>query len=121
MAKLYNSEYCIFQRANILSNEGRQSSNLAAIAVARAAGQAVATAHMADHELGAAAYAIWSVMKSVSKFDAIRVAEAECRWQQAQLSNEIRELVRSDQQNRNPKFKNVFSASPPSFYQATSD
>ncbi len=93
----------------------RESSNVAAIAVARAAGHAVATAHMADHELGAAAYAIWAVMKSVSKFDAIRVAESECRWQQAQLSDAIREMVLSDQQNRNPKFKNVFLASPLAF------
>ena len=99
----------------------RESSNSAAIEVARAAGHAVATSHMADHELGAAAYAIWAAMKSVSKYDAIRVAEAECRWQQTQLSDAIRELVLSDQQNRNPKFKKVFSASPPSFYQATSD
>ena len=90
----------------------RESSNSAAIAVARAAGHAVATAHMADHELGAAAYAIWAVMKSVSKFDAIRVAETECRWQQAQLSESIRDLVLNDQQNRNPKFKNVFLATP---------
>ena len=92
----------------------RESSDSAAIAVARAAGHAVATAHMADHELGAAAYAIRAVMKSVSKFDAPRVAESECRWQQAQLSDAIRELVLSDQQNRNSKFKNVFFASPPS-------
>jgi len=47
-------------------------------------------------------------MKSVSKMDAIRVAELECRWQQAQLSETIRELVLSDQQNRNPKFNNLF-------------
>lgn len=93
----------------------RESSNSAAMEVPRAAGHAVATAHMADHELGAAAYAIWAVMKSVSEFDAIRVAETECRWQQAQLSDAIRDLVLSDQQNRNPKFKNVFLASPPSF------
>lgn len=99
----------------------RESSDSAAIAVARAAGHAVATAHMADHELGAAAYAIWAVMKSVSNTDANQVAESECRWQQAQLSDAIRELVMSDQRNRNPKFKNIFFASPPSFYQATSD
>ena len=99
----------------------RESSNSAAIEVARAAGHAVATAHMADHELGAAAYAIRAVMKSAGTINAIRVAESECRWQQAQLSDAIRELVLSDQKNRNPKFKNVFFASPPSFYQATSD
>ncbi len=90
----------------------RESSNSAAMEVARAAGHAVATAHMADHELGAAAYAIWAVMKTVSEFDAIRVAETECRWQQAQLSDAIRDLVLSDKQNRNPKFKNVFLATP---------
>lgn len=86
----------------------RESSHSAAINVARSAGHAVATAHMADHELGAAAYAIRAVMKSVSKIDAIRFAELECRWQQAQLSESIRELVLSDQQNRNPKFNNLF-------------
>ena len=90
----------------------RESSESAAIAVARAAGHAVATAHMADHELRAAAYAIRAVLKSVSNIDAIRVAESECRWQQAQLSDAIRELVLSDQQNRNPKFKNVIRATP---------
>ena len=85
----------------------RESSDSAAIEVARAAGHAVATAHMADHELGAAAYAIWAVLKSVRKIDVNQVAESECRWQQAQLSDAIRELVLSDQQNRNPKFKNL--------------
>ena len=68
---------------------------------------AIATAHMADHELGAAAYAIWAAMKSVRNVDTIQVADSECRWQQAQLSDAIRELVLSDQQNRNPKFKNL--------------
>jgi len=86
----------------------RESSNSAATEVGRSAGHAVATAHMADHELGTAASAIRAVIKSVSKVDAIRVAEWECRWQQAHLSETIRELFLSDQQNRNPKFKNLF-------------
>ena len=89
----------------------RESSSLVAIEVSRSAGHAVATAHMADHELGAAAYAIRAMMKSVSKMDAISVAELECRWQHTQLSGTIRELVLSDQQNRNPKFNNLFSCS----------
>jgi len=50
----------------------RESSNPAATGVARSAGHAVATAHMADHEIAAAGYAIRAVMKSVSKTDAIR-------------------------------------------------
>jgi len=58
---------------------------------------------VADHELAAAAYAIRAVMKSVSKIDAIRVAELECHWQHTKLSETIRELVQSDQQNRNLK------------------
>ncbi len=87
----------------------REVSNSAAIEVARSAGHAVATAHMADHGLGAAAYAIRAVIKSVSKSDAMRVSELECGWQQDQLSETIRELVLSDQQNRNRKFNNLFS------------
>jgi hypothetical protein len=51
-------------------------------------------------------------MKSVSKIDVKQVAESECSWQQAQLPDAIRELVLSDQQKRNPKFKNVFLATP---------
>ena len=92
----------------------RESTNSAATEVARSAGHAVATAHMADHDLGAAAYAIRAVMKSVNKTEAIRAAELECRWQQDQLSETIREMVLSDQQSRNPKFHNLFLASPPS-------
>lgn len=86
----------------------RESSHSAAIEAARSAGHAVATAHMADHELGAAAYAIRAVMKSVGKIDSTRVAELECRWQQAQLPEAIRELVLSDQQNISRKFNNLF-------------
>ncbi len=93
----------------------RESSDSAAMAAARAAGHAVATDHMADQELGAAAYAIWAVMKSVSKIDVKQVAESERSWQQAQLPDAIRALVLSDQQNRNPKFKNVFLTKPFSF------
>jgi len=86
----------------------RESPNSTAAEVARSAGHAVVTAHMADHELGAAAYAIRAMMKSVRKMDAIRVAELECHWQQAKLLETIRELVLSDQQSRNPKFNKLF-------------
>ena len=88
----------------------RESSDLAAIEVARSAGHAVATVHMADHELGAAAYAIRAVIRSVDETEAARVAEHECRWQQEKLAAPIRDLVLSDQQNRNAKFSNLFSA-----------
>jgi hypothetical protein len=64
-----------------------ESSNLTAIAVARSAGHAVATAHMADHSLGAAWYALRAV-KSAG-----RPVEAERRWQDEQLPPGIRDLV----------------------------
>ena len=65
----------------------RESSNLIAVAVARSVGQAVATAHMADHSLGAA----WYALKAVK--NAGKSIEAERKWQDEQLPLEIRELV----------------------------
>ncbi len=65
----------------------RESSNSEAIFVARAVGQAVATAHMADHSLGAA----WYALKAVNA--AGQSLEAEKRWQNEQIPLELRELV----------------------------
>ena len=65
----------------------RESFDPVAIAVARSAGQAVATAHMADHSLGAAGYAVKAVTS------AGRSPDAERRWQDEQLPFEIRDLV----------------------------
>ena len=81
----------------------------AAREVARAAGHAVATAHMADHELGAAAYAIKAVRLASTASDVMMAGERECRWQREQLPMAIRELVLSDQERRNKKFWSVFS------------
>ena len=67
----------------------RESSNPIIIAVARSIGHAVATAHMADHALGAALYALKAV-KSAGKS-----IEAERKWQKEQLPSEIKELVLS--------------------------
>jgi hypothetical protein len=64
-----------------------KSTNPAAIAVARSVGHAVATAHMADHSLGAALYALKAV-KAAGKS-----VEAEREWQNKQLPTEIKELV----------------------------
>ena len=63
------------------------SSDPAAIAVARSVGHAVATAHMADHSLNAAWYALEAVKR------AGRSVDAERKWQDAQLPPGIRELV----------------------------
>ncbi|HWR27198.1 MAG TPA: hypothetical protein VN377_02050 [Candidatus Thermoplasmatota archaeon] len=72
----------------------RESSNLIAIAVARSVGHAVATAHMADHSLGAAWYALKAV-KNASKS-----VDAERKWQDKQLPSEIKELVLTARKSR---------------------
>lgn len=87
----------------------RNASDLAAREAARAAGHAVATAHMADHELGAAAYAIKAVRVASQGPDAMAAGERECRWQRKRLPDAIRELVLSDEQQRNRKLWSVFS------------
>jgi hypothetical protein len=65
----------------------RECTNKTALAVARSVGHAVATAHMADHSLGAALYALKAVMYSGNSPD------AERKWQDEQLPSEIRNLV----------------------------
>ena len=57
------------------------------IAIARAVGHAVATAHMADHSLGAAVYALKAVKNSGKSIEDAR------KWQNDQLPSEIEELV----------------------------
>ncbi|MFX0047402.1 MAG: putative immunity protein, partial [Candidatus Hermodarchaeota archaeon] len=65
----------------------RESSNPTSILVARSVGHAVATAHMADHSLGAALYALKAV-KSAHKS-----IKTERNWQNDQLPAQIKELV----------------------------
>jgi hypothetical protein len=65
----------------------RESSSTMTIAVARSVGHAVATAHMADHSLGAAWYALKAVKSAGKSID------AERQWQDEQLPLEIKELV----------------------------
>lgn len=80
----------------------------AAREAARAAGHAAATAHMADHELGAAAYAIRAV-RAASPIDMREEAGLmECRWQREQLPDPIRALVLSDQELRSQKLWSLF-------------
>ncbi len=64
-----------------------ESSDPVTTAVARSIGHAVATAHMADHSIGAAEYALKAVKlcgKSI---------EDERRWQDEQLTSDISELI----------------------------
>ncbi len=74
---------------------------------AYAAGQAAAVAHVAAHELGAAAYAIKAV-RAASPDDEGRAGRLECRWQRKQLPKAIRELVLDDQRLRNDICWSVF-------------
>ena len=85
----------------------KETTNIAS-AAARAAGHAAATAHMADHELGAAAYAIKAVRIAASPDTQDIAAKDECAWQRNQLPNAIRDLVVSDQKKRNNKFWFLF-------------
>ncbi|MGB8213250.1 MAG: putative immunity protein, partial [Anaerolineales bacterium] len=74
---------------------------------ARAAGQAAAVAHMATHELGAAAYAIRAAGAATPE-DEQAAGRRECQWQRTQLPSEIRELVLDDQKARNKKYWSLF-------------
>ena len=70
--------------AHAVANE---SSDPVTTAVARSVGHAVATAHMADHSIGAAEYALKAVKLSGKSI------EDERKWQDEQLSPDISELI----------------------------
>lgn len=67
------------------------------IAVARSVGHAVATAHMADHSLRAAEYAIKAIKLADTSFD------IERKFQDKNLSLDIKELVLSARNKQNTK------------------
>ena len=67
---------------------------------ALSAGQAVAVAHVAAHELGAAAYAIRAAGASVSVDDTAQAQAKERAWQREHLPAAIREIVLDDQRRR---------------------
>jgi immunity protein 5 of polymorphic toxin system len=73
-----------------------------------AAGQAGAVAHVAAHELGAAAYAIKAVRAAAPAGGSDAAGRLECRWQRDQLPDAIRALVLDDQRLRNDLCWSVF-------------
>lgn len=77
----------------------RKSTDPVSIALIRAAGHAVATAHMADHALGPALYGL----KAINL--AGKSVEDERSWQNEQLPEEIRELVLSSRTEKEKHFK----------------
>lgn len=72
----------------------KEATNPTAILVARSVGHSVATAHMADHSLGAAWYALKAVKSAKKSID------SERKWQDEQLPSEIKELVISARESR---------------------
>jgi hypothetical protein len=77
----------------------RESSDPVTSAVARSAGQAVATAHMADHSLGAALYALKAVKNAGKSIDAEKI------WQNNLLPHEIADLVHEAMQEKEKHFR----------------
>ena len=75
---------------------------------AYAAGQAGAVAHVAAHDLGAAAYAIKAARAAAAEGEAEAAGRLECDWQRDQLPPGVRELVLDDQRLRNDICWSVF-------------
>ena len=86
--------------ARVLSGPARHA--------AFAAGQAAVVAHVAAHDLGAAAYAIKAVRAAVPADESEDAGRRECAWQRDQLPDTVRELVLDDQRLRNEICWSVF-------------
>ena len=97
------------QAAHLAHQAARDINSKSASHAARSAGHAAATVHMADHELGAAYYAIMAVNQATRELEQNVVAQKELLWQNKLLPDSIRDLVLSDQVLRNKKFRNAFN------------
>ncbi|MBI9014674.1 MAG: hypothetical protein JEZ08_20725 [Clostridiales bacterium] len=87
-------------KASVSAHEcARETSNSVVNAVARSAGHAVATAHMADHSIGAALYALKAVKA------AGRSIEEEKKWQTEELLRLPSEIVEPIQETMKVKEK----------------
>ena len=75
---------------------------------AYSAGQAACVAHVAEHGLGAAAYAIKAVRAAAPAGEDLVAGRLECQWQRDQLPDAVRELVLDDQRRRNDICWSVF-------------
>ncbi len=80
-------------------NVAREASNPVSVAVARAVGHAVATAHMADHSLGPVVYGLQAVKAAEGS------VEVEWQWQIENLPASVKELVLSALEA--PRFKSL--------------
>ena len=86
--------------ARVLSGPARHA--------AFAAGQAGVVAHVAAHELGAAAYAIKAARAAAPAAEAEAAGRRECQWQRDRLPAGVRALVLDDQRLRNEICWSVF-------------
>ncbi|CCQ17039.1 putative uncharacterized protein [Rhodococcus sp. AW25M09] len=68
---------------------------------AYAAGQAACVAHVPEHDLGAAAYAIKAVRAAAPAGAEGVAGRRELEWQRDRLPSSVRELVLEDQKRRN--------------------
>jgi hypothetical protein len=75
---------------------------------AYAAGQAACVAHVAEHDLGAAAYAIKAVRAAAPSGNDLAAGRLEGQWQRDQLPDAVRALVLDDQRRRNDICWSVF-------------
>jgi hypothetical protein len=74
---------------------------------AYSAGQAACVGHVAEHDLGAAGYAIRAVRAASP--DNPNAGRIERDWQRGQLDGQVRALVVEDQARRNPICWSAFS------------
>lgn len=98
----------VAHRAAFVANAAGRGMPDAVRFAALAAGQAVAVAHVAAHDLGAAAYAIRAAVAAAPADAAEPARRAERDWQRAQLPEPVRDLVLDDQRRRSPICWNVF-------------
>ena len=91
-------------RANAAARGMPEPAKFAALS----AGQAVAVAHVAAHDLGAAAYAIRAASACVPTDQAAPARSKERDWQRVHLPTAVRELVLDDQKRRSAICWHVF-------------
>jgi hypothetical protein len=76
---------------------------------AYAAGQAACVAHVPEHDLGAAAYAIKAVQAAAPGGKGHEAGQEERDWQRRQLPGHLRDLVLEDQARRSDICWSVFN------------
>ncbi|GAA1496242.1 putative immunity protein [Paeniglutamicibacter kerguelensis] len=76
---------------------------------AYAAGQAACVAHVPEHDLGAAAYAIKAVQAAAPRGNEKEAGRAERDWQRRQIPGSLYDLVLEDQTRRNDICWSVFN------------